>query len=139
MSVEDYIKIIADKDEEIAALRSELEALKKQLESGSLEELVISDDSVTDNSDITLKVPDEEQEGAAPDMNMSNLMNLMSMLMGNQGPGNEEDGENDVEEDGENEVTNEVEEDGENEVTDEVEEHRENEVTNEVEEPESSD
>ena len=127
--MEDYIKIIADKDEEIAALRSELEALKKQLESGSLEELVISDDSVTDNSDITLKVPDEEQEGAAPDMNMSNLMNLMSMLMGNQGPENdvEEDGENEVEEDGENEVTNEVEEDGENE------------VTNEVEEPESSD
>ena len=118
--MEDYIKIIADKDEEIAALRSELEALKKQLESGSLEELVISDDSVTDNSDITLKVPDEEQEGAAPDMNMSNLMNLMSMLMGNQGPENED-------EDGENEVTNEVEEDGENE------------VTNEVEEPESSD
>ena len=121
MSVEDYIKIIADKDEEIAALRSELEALKKQLESGSLEELVISDDSVTDNSDITLKVPDEEQEGAAPDMNMSNLMNLMSMLMGNQGPENEdEDGEN---KDGENEVTNDVDQ----------------EVTNDVEEPESSD
>lgn len=120
MSVEDYIKIIADKDEEIAALRSEIEDLKKQLESGSLEELVISDDSVTDNSDITLKVPEDENEGAAPDMNMSNLMNLMSMLMGPRGA----DGSNeDEEEEGEGEVSNEV--DGE--------------VSNEAEVKESSD
>jgi hypothetical protein len=138
MSVEDYIKIIADKDEEIAALRSEIEDLKKQLESGSLEELVISDDSVTDNSDITLKVPEDENEGAAPDMNMSNLMNLMSMLMGPRGA----DGSNeDEEEEGEGEVSNEV--DGEVSNEAEVKEVEANEVdgevSNEAEVKESSD
>ena len=93
MSIEDYIAIIAEKDEEIASLHSEIERLKAMLNESQveMEELVIPDDSVTDEINMTLKSPndteEDENQSAVPDM--SNLMNLMSMLMNSSNMQNE--------------------------------------------------
>ena len=93
MSIEDYVAIIAEKDEEIASLHSEIERLKAMLNESQvdMEELVIPDDSVTDEINITLKSPndteEDENQNAVPDM--SNLMNLMSMLMNSSNMQNE--------------------------------------------------
>ena len=111
----EYTSIIADKDAEIAALRSEITSLKERLAvlepslEENLEELVIADDSVTDSSNITLKVPEDEGEDANVDptnqpIDMSNLMQFMSMLM--QSSQQEADGE--AEGDGEAECESEA-------------------------------
>jgi hypothetical protein len=82
MSAEDYVKIIDEKNKEIAELQFEVELLKKALASThSLEELVIPDNSVTDDANITLKAPEEDDEPNEQPGNMMDIMSLMSMLM----------------------------------------------------------
>lgn len=130
----DYDKIIAEKDSEIAALKKEIEILRGSIESTNLEEMQFDDNLVTEDSNLTLKVPDDE-EVEEPNVKMPNLMELMSMLMQNSGM---DFGENTVgHEDEEKEEEEEPADSQEDEVEEEDEEEDEEEEEEDEEEEES--
>jgi hypothetical protein len=118
--------IIAKKDAEILALKSEIADLKKKLEEKDLEEIVFDTEVSEDEEPMVLKLPEEYQEEENPNLfqDPNAFMQFMQLMMNNNnlqmsqedGEGEEEeDGEDEEEEDGEDEGEDEEEEDGEDE------------------------
>jgi hypothetical protein len=126
MDIED---IIAKKDAEILALKTEIADLKKKLEEKDLEEIVFDTEVSEDEEPMVLKLPEEYQQEENPNLfqDPNAFMQFMQLMMNNNNlQMSQEDGEGEEEEDGEDEEEedgeDEEEEDGEDEDEEEGEE-----------------
>jgi hypothetical protein len=108
MNTED---IIAKKDAEILALKTEIADLKKKLEEKDLEEIVFDTEVSEDEEPMVLKLPEEYQQEENPNLfqDPNAFMQFMQLMMNNNLQMSQEDGEGEAEEDDEEE------EDGEDE------------------------
>ena len=94
--------IIAKKDAEILALKSEIADLKKKLEEKDLEEIVFDTEVSEDEEPMVLKLPEEypeEEENPNLFQDPNAFMQFMQLMMNNNLQMSQEDGEDeDVEE-----------------------------------------
>jgi hypothetical protein len=98
--------IIAKKDAEILALKSEIADLKKKLEEKDLEEIVFDTEVSEDEEPMVLKLPEEYQQEENPNLfqDPNAFMQFMQLMMNNNNlQMSQEDGEDEEEEDGEDE------------------------------------
>jgi radical SAM superfamily enzyme YgiQ (UPF0313 family) len=82
MDIED---IIAKKDAEILALKTEIADLKKKLEGKDLEEIVFDTEVSEDGEPMVLKLPEEYQEEETPNLfqDPNAFMQFMQLMMNN--------------------------------------------------------
>ena len=96
--------IIAKKDAEILALKTEIADLKKKLEEKDLEEIVFDTEVSEDEEPMVLKLPEEYQQEENPNLfqDPNAFMQFMQLMMNNNNlQMSQEDGEDDEGDEGE--------------------------------------